>query len=98
MNKYNSIYLSHVQYNKWYGPELATFEESCRTLMGTFNTILPEGSLKARVRCSVRDSNTSKEKVLGDTLGDETTGLVQLFRINCYKIVIRTYLSDSYVV
>ena len=62
---------------RWYGPELATFDESCRKLMGTFNTILPEGSLKVRVRCTSRESKHLKESSLGETLGDETTGMVQ---------------------
>ena len=65
---------------RWYGPELATFEESCRRLMGTFNTLLPEGSLKVRVRCTSRESKHLKESSLGETLGDEATGMVQLFR------------------
>ena len=62
---------------RWYGPELATFEESCRKLMGTFNTLLPEGSLKVRVRCTSRESKHLKESSLGETLGDEATGMVQ---------------------
>ena len=63
---------------RWYGPELAAFEQSCRKLMGTFNTLLPEGSLKVRVRCTSRESKHLKESSLGETLGDEATGMVQL--------------------
>ena len=46
--------------------------------MGTFNTMLPEGSLKVRVRCTSRESKHLKESSLGETLGDETAGMVQL--------------------
>ena len=63
---------------RWYGPELADFDESCRKLMGTFNTLLPEGSLKVRVRYTSRESKHLKESSLGETLGDEATGMVQL--------------------
>ena len=45
--------------------------------MGTFNTLLPEGSLKVRVRCTSRESKHLKESLLGETLGDEATGMVQ---------------------
>ena len=48
--------------------------------MGTFNTLLPEGSLKVRVRCTSRESKHLKESSLGETLGDEATGMVQLLR------------------
>ena len=66
--------------DRWYGPELATFDESCRKLMGCFNAILPEGSLKVRVRCTTRESKNLKETSLGETLGDESAGMVQSFR------------------
>ena len=46
-------------------------------MMGTFNTLLPEGSLKVRVRCTSRESKHLKESSLGETLGDEATGMVQ---------------------
>ena len=45
--------------------------------MGTFNTILPEGSLNVRVRCTTRESKNMKESSLGETLGDESTGMVR---------------------
>jgi hypothetical protein len=67
----------HVFFGRWYGPELATFEESCRKLMGSFNTLLPEGSLNARVRYTTRESKHLKEGSIGETLGDEATGMVQ---------------------
>ena len=48
--------------------------------MGTFNTILPEGSLNVRVRCTSRESKNLKDSSLGETLGDESTGMVLSFR------------------
>ena len=68
---------------RWYGPELATFDASCQQLMCTFNTILPEGSLNLRVRYRTRESKNMKESSLGETLGDESTGMVQLSRTQC---------------
>ncbi len=46
--------------------------------MCSFNAPLPEGSLKARIRCTAREMKTFKGGSLGDTLGDEPTGLVQI--------------------
>ena len=46
--------------------------------MCSFNAPLPEGSLKARIRCTAREMKNYKSASLGDTLGDEPVGLVQI--------------------
>ena len=46
--------------------------------MCSFNVPLPEGSLKARIRCTARETKNYKRGSLGDTLGDEPTALVQI--------------------
>ncbi len=63
---------------RWYGPDLQSFDEACRKMMCSFNAPLPEGSLRARIRCTAREMKTFKGGSLGDTLGDEPTGLVQI--------------------
>ena len=45
--------------------------------MCTFDTLLPEGSLKVRVKCTSREDKHLKEGSLGETLGDEATRMVQ---------------------
>ena len=70
----------HCNHYRWYGPDLANFDASCRKLMNTFNTVLPEGSLQARIRCSSREYKNVKESSLGESLGNESTGMVQLVR------------------
>ena len=63
---------------RWYGPDLQSFDEACRQMMCSFNVPLPEGSLKARIRCTSREMKKFKGASLGDTLGDEPAGLVQI--------------------
>jgi hypothetical protein len=63
---------------RWFGPELADFDAACRRLMASFGTVLPEGSLKARIRCTTRESKEVKDETLGDTLGGEAEGLVMV--------------------
>ena len=61
---------------EFFGPKLRNFDECCRTLMSAFRTHLPEGSLKARIRATTRESRKPTEAMLGEQLGDEATGLV----------------------
>lgn len=63
---------------RWFGPELGDFDAACRRLMASFGTVLPEGSLKARIRCTTRESKKVNDETLGDTLGDEAEGLVMV--------------------
>ena len=62
---------------KWFGPDLASFDESCRRLISTFNNALPQGSLRARIRCRTRETKEVKDGgALGDTLGEEAEAMV----------------------
>ena len=63
---------------QWFGPELADFDEACRRLMASFGAVLPEGSLKARIRYTRRESKKVDDETLGDTLGDEEEGMVMI--------------------
>ena len=46
--------------------------------MASFGAVLPEGSLKARIRYTRRDSKMANDETLGDTLGDEAEGMVMV--------------------
>lgn len=61
---------------RWFGPELQDFDEGCRKLMTSFNATLPEGSSKCRIRYTARECKTLKDGCLGESLGDEATGMV----------------------
>ena len=63
---------------KWFGPDLSAFHEACEQLIRTQGTVLPKGSLKARVRFTTRESTRNVDELLGDTLGDESEGLVMV--------------------
>ncbi len=63
---------------RWFGPELASFDESCRRLIAAFNNPLPEGSLKARIRCTTRECKHVKDGALGDPLGEEAEAMVMI--------------------
>ena len=71
---------------QWFGPELAEFEASCKRMMASFGAVLPEGSLKARIRCTTRESKNAAEGLLGDTLGDEAEGLVMVDFQGCVAL------------
>ena len=68
----------HNEILRWYGPDLASFDDSCRRLMCTFNSTLPESSLKARIRYTTRECKTSRSGSIGETLGDEAEGFVMI--------------------
>ena len=63
---------------RWYGPDLASFDDSCRRLMCTFNSTLPESSLKARIRYTTRECKNLRSGSIGETLGDEAEGFVMI--------------------
>ena len=52
------------------------YEVACKKLMDRFNSIIPEGSTRARIRASRRESHKPKEANLGSTLGEEATRMV----------------------
>ena len=63
---------------QFFGPKLTTFDNCCQTLMAAFRTHLPEGSLKARIRATTRESKKASDGHLGDQLGEESTGMVTI--------------------
>ena len=58
----------------YWGETMEKYTGACRKLMGVFSSILPEGSTRARIRASRRDTAQPVEGQLGETLGDESTG------------------------
>ena len=60
----------------FYGSVLEKFDEACRKLMSKVKSVLPHGCPRARIRATSREIRKPKEGVLGDTLGEEATGLV----------------------
>ena len=44
--------------------------------MGRFKNVLPEGCLRTRIRATKRETLHPKEGCLGDTLGEESHGMV----------------------
>ena len=68
----------HNEILRWYGPDLASFDDSCRRLMCTFNSTLPESSLKARIRYTTRECKNLRSGSIDETLGDEAEGFVMI--------------------
>ena len=46
--------------------------------MAAFRTHLPEGSLKARIRATTRESKKASDGHLGEQLGEEATGMATI--------------------
>ena len=61
---------------KFFGQTFEDFSDACRALLAHFESVLPKGSNRARVRVSGKDQFKAKETDLGFTLGDESSGLV----------------------
>lgn len=53
-----------------------SFQQACRTLVDRFQNVIPEGSVRARIRATRRESHDPKEGVLGDTMGEEGVAMV----------------------
>ena len=60
----------------FFGTVFESFHAACRKLMGRFKNVLPEGCLRARIRATKRETLNPKEGCLGDTLGEESHGMV----------------------
>jgi len=60
----------------FFGTVFESFHNACRTLMGRFRNVIPEGCLRARIRATKRESHNPKEGCLADTLGEESHGMV----------------------
>ena len=60
----------------FFGTVFESFHAACRKMMGRFKSVLPEGCLRARIRATKRETLHPKEGCLGDTLGEESHGMV----------------------
>jgi len=60
----------------FFGTAVEAFQNACTRLMGRFESVLPKGCLKARIRYTKRESRDAPSASLGDTLGAEATGYV----------------------
>ena len=61
---------------RFYGQTFQDFSDACRALFAQFKHVLPKGNCRVKVRMTGKDQLKAKEKELGSTLGDETTGMV----------------------
>ena len=59
---------------RFYGQTFEDFSDACRALFTQFKHVLPKGSNRVKVRITGKDQLKAKEKELGTTLGDESTG------------------------
>ena len=60
----------------FYGSVLEKFDGACRKLMSRIKSVLPHGCPRARIRATSREVRRPRDGELGDTLGEEATGLV----------------------
>ena len=60
----------------FFGTTFEAFHSACSELMTKIKTVIPEGSLRARIRASRREFRVPQEGELGETLGDEAHGMV----------------------
>ena len=64
---------------EFFGTEYERFQNATESLVDRFRNVIPEGTHQARIRCSKRETLDPRrvgQGALGDTLGDENTGLV----------------------
>ena len=59
---------------QFYGNELERWDAALRKLMS--KSVLPQGSLRARIRATSREVRHARDGTLGDTLGEERLGMV----------------------
>eukprot|EP00973_Karenia_brevis_P001467 199097-Karenia_brevis.AAC.1 len=60
----------------FFGTVFESFQSACGALMKRFQSVIPEGCHRARIRATRRESREPKEGNLGDTLGEEAHGMV----------------------
>ena len=60
----------------FFGTAFENFHGACRKMMDRFRSVLPEGSRRARIRMSRRESREPTEGTLDETLGEEACGMV----------------------
>ena len=59
-----------------WGATLENFDTACQQLMSHFTSTLPEGCVKARIKAFPREN--AQDGTLGETLGDESVGMVMI--------------------
>jgi hypothetical protein len=59
----------------FFGTVYESFQGACKKLMDRFQSVLPEGCHRARIRATRRESREPKEGTIGETLGEEAQGL-----------------------
>ena len=60
----------------FFGTVFEQFASACGQLMEKFRSVLPEGSTRARIRSTKRETGQQCEADLGTTLGQESMGMV----------------------
>jgi len=60
----------------FFGTVFEQFTHACGQLMDKFRSVLPEGSTRARIRSTKRETREHYETELGSTLGQESVGMV----------------------
>ena len=60
----------------FFGTNYETFDSACSTLMQKITALIPEACHRARIRATHRESRQPQEGQLGETLGDESRGMV----------------------
>ena len=60
----------------FFGTVYESFQGACKTLMRRFQSVIPEGCHRARIRATRRESHEPHEGQLGETLGEEAHGMV----------------------
>ena len=61
---------------RFFGSTFEDFSDACRTLAAKWKHLLPTGNNRVKVRMTGKDKVKVKETTLGQTLGEESTGLV----------------------
>ena len=66
----------HNKILTFFSTNYEAFTRACSKLMSRFRSVIPEGCSRARIRATRRECREPTEGTLGDTLGDEATGMV----------------------
>ena len=61
---------------RFFGSTFEDFSDACRTLAAKWKHLIPTGNNRVKVRMTGKDKVKVKESTLGQTLGEESTGLV----------------------
>ena len=61
---------------EFFGTTYEAFHGACGKIMEGFRDVLPEGSRRARIRMTRRESHQPTEGTLDETLGEEACGMV----------------------